>query len=68
MSVFDTFNSFEFDKNKDRIFGIKSGIIWGNVKDTYLTQPILYISKLKSITEDEFQELLNSINISFKIK
>lgn len=29
MSIFEKIKSFEFDKNRNNIFGIKSGIVWG---------------------------------------
>lgn len=28
MSIFEKIKSFEFDKNRNNIFGIKSGIVW----------------------------------------
>lgn len=30
MSIFNKIKSFEFDKNKKNVFGIKSAIIWGH--------------------------------------
>ena len=65
MSIFDKFKSFSFDRNKSRLFGIKSGIIWGYFKDKNSVSPILYISKPKHISQEEFDELLDSIEINF---
>lgn len=64
MSIFDRIQSFEFDKNERKDF-VKSAIVWGHLKNENTCQPILYISKPKHITEEEFQELLNSIDIKF---
>ena len=63
MSIFDRLKSFEFDKNRKHIFGIKSGIVWGNGEKG--TSPILYISKPKHVSQEDFEELVNSIDIQF---
>jgi len=63
MSIFDRLKSFEFDKNKNKIYGLKSAIIWGN--DERGTSPILYISKPKHVSLEDYNELLNSIDIQF---
>lgn len=68
MGVFDEIKSFEFDRNRNKIFGIKSGIVWGHSKDKNYIFPLLYISKPKHITEEQFNELLDSIEINFLIK
>ena len=67
-TIFDKIKSFEFDKNEQRIFGIKSGIIWGHSKKTNEMFPMLYLSKPKNISENDFKLLLNSIDIKFKLK
>lgn len=67
MGILNEIRSFEFDKNRKKIFGIKSGIVWGHSKDTNGSFPMLYISKPKGITEEQFNELLNSIDIQFLI-
>lgn len=67
MGILNEIRSFEFDKNRKKIFGIKSGIVWGHSKDTNVSFPMLYISKPKWITEEQFNELLNSIDIQFLI-
>jgi len=63
MSIFNKIKSFEFDRNRQHLFGIKSGIVWGNGEKG--TSPILYISKPKHISQEDFEELLNSIDIQF---
>ncbi len=66
MSVFDSIKSVEFDKNRGKIFGIKSGIIWGHRIDKNAIFPLLYISKPKGISQEDFEELLDKIVINFK--
>jgi hypothetical protein len=66
MSIFDNLRSYEFDRNKKRVFGIKSAIIWGHSKNSNSCSPLLYISKPRGITNDEFNELLDSLIIGFK--
>ena len=63
--IFNTIKSVSFDKNEDRIFGIKSGIVWGHRKKTGALFPLLYISKPKHISENDFKTLLSTITISF---
>ena len=64
MNILDNISCIEFDKNKDKIFGIKSGILWGVKKDEAVAFPILYISKPKHISDEDYQILLDNINIS----
>ncbi len=66
MTILDKIKSFEFDKNRNAIFGIKSGIVWGHSKDTNGIFPILYISKPKSISQEDFELLLDKIDISIR--
>ena len=56
-SVFDNIKSIEFDKNRGKIFGIKSGIIWGHRVDKSMSFPLLYIQKPKAISEKDFENL-----------
>jgi len=65
MSIFDDISSFEFDKNRKQLFGIKSGIVWGHSKNTNGIFPMLYISKPQYISQEDFELLLNSIDINF---
>lgn len=68
MSIFKNIRSFEFDKNKKHIFGIKSAIIWGHSSRTNGIFPLLYLRKPKSISEEDYNELIEHIEISFKFK
>ena len=65
MSIFEKYKDFEFDKNKEKIFGIKSGIVWGHSKTKNSISPLLYISKPKHVSQEDFEELLETIRISF---
>lgn len=66
MNILETIHSFEFDKNKNKVFGIKSGIVWGHSNKTNATFPMLYISKPKHITQEDFELLLDKIDISIR--
>lgn len=65
MSIFDNLRSFEFDRNRKQIFGVKSGIVWGHSNKTNGMYPILYISKPRNISQEDYEELLNCIDIQF---
>lgn len=65
MSIFDKIRSVEVDKNKNKIFGIKSAIIWAHSNQTNSTYPLLYLRKPKNITDEEYKELIDSINVTF---
>lgn len=64
MNILERIKSFEFDKNKKKMFGVKSGIVWGHSKDTNSIFPMLYISKPKSISQEDFNLLLDKIEIN----
>lgn len=66
MNILDTIKSFEYDKNRSAIFGIKSAIIWGHSKDSNSSFPMLYISKPKGISQSDFEILLDSLEIEIK--
>lgn len=63
MSIFEKIKSFSIDKNKEQQFGVKSAIVWGNSNNS--TFPILYLSKPRHISEEEFRELIDAISIEF---
>jgi len=65
MNILTRIKSFCFDKNRDKIFGIKSGIVWGFDKDKHSQFPMLYISKPKNISQEDFELLLDKIDIQF---
>lgn len=68
MTIFDKIKSFEFDRNRRRLFGIKSGIVWGHSKEVNAMFPMLYISKPKSISQEDFELMLDSLQLEFKVK
>ena len=62
MSIISKISSFEFDKTfKFR----KSAIIWGH--EPGVMYPILYLSKPKHISQEDFEEILNKLEINIKI-
>ena len=63
MNILEQIRSFEFDKNRKAIFGIKSAIIWGHSKKTNGQFPMLYITKPKGISQSDFELLLDCLNI-----
>jgi len=65
-NVLREIKSFEFDKNRKNVFGIKSGIVWGHSKNTNSSFPLLYISKPKNISQKDFELLLEKIDISIR--
>ena len=65
--IFDDIKSFEIDRNQDKKFGIKSGIVWGHSADNNGIFPIMYLSKPKGISQEDFDLLLAQININFRI-
>ena len=65
MSRFDNLRSLEFDRNRKQIFGVKSGIVWGHSNKTNGMYPILYISKPKNISQEDYEKLLDCIEIQF---
>jgi len=66
MSILDKIRSIEFDRNRKELFGIKSGIVWGHSKESNSSSPLLYISKPKSISKEDFEEILNKLEINIK--
>lgn len=67
MSILKELQSFEFDRNKSKVFGIKSAIIWGHHKNGG-SYPLLYITKPKHVTQEEYEEILDGLNIQLTYK
>lgn len=65
MAITDNIRSIEFDRNENHIFGIKSAILWGH-REKGLTAPLLYISKPKHISQEDFEYLINHIDIGLR--
>jgi len=66
MSIFHEIRAIEFDRNTNHQFGVKSAILWGHSKHTNGAFPILYISKPKHISQDDFDYILNKLDIKIK--
>lgn len=62
-TIIESIRSFEYDKNRKNIFGIKSAIVWGHSKNTNGCFPMLYISKPKGISKEDYDLLLDKIQI-----
>ena len=65
-SIFDNLRGFEVYPNEDKIFGIKSAIIFGINKNENSSSPLLYLTKPKNITDEQYKELISRIKITFK--
>jgi hypothetical protein len=63
--MLDNLRSFEFDRNKKRIFGIKSAIVWGHSKTSNSSSPLLYISKPKHVSQEDFDFILDHLDLTF---
>ena len=63
-TILDQIKSFEYDKNRKKLFGIKSAIIWGHSNRTNSIFPMLYISKPKHISQEDYELLLDKLQIS----
>lgn len=63
MNILNKLCAIEFDRNKNKILGIKSGILWGYSNETNGSFPLLYISKPKHVSEEDFEILLNNLEI-----
>ncbi len=66
-NILERIRSFEYDKNRNKIFGIKSAIIWGYSKDTNSSFPMIYISKPKNVSQTDFELLLDKIDIEIRL-
>lgn len=63
-TILDSIRSFEYDKNKNNALGIKSGIVWGHSNNSNSSFPMLYISKPKGISKEDFDLLLDKLEIN----
>jgi hypothetical protein len=55
--------SYEVDTNREHKYGIKSAIVWGHSRDTNSVFPLLYLTKPKGMTQEDYEYLLKKINI-----
>jgi hypothetical protein len=63
MNILQQIRSYEYDKNRNNIFGIKSAIVWGHSNQGGGNFPLLYITKPKHISQEDFELLLNKLQI-----
>lgn len=61
MSILNNIESVEYDKNRDKKFNLKSGIIWGHMSNKCF--PLLYLTKPKSVSQKDFEIILNKLQI-----
>jgi len=65
-TILDQIKSFEYDKNRNKLFRIKSAVIWGHSNSTNGIFPMLYISKPKHISQEDYELLLDNLEITIK--
>lgn len=63
MSILNDLKSIELDKNKRKVFGIKSGILWGHSNKTNGSYPLFYILKPKHMTQEDFDIILDHLEV-----
>jgi hypothetical protein len=66
MAITDNIRTIEFDRNRRKTFRIKSGIIWGHSNKTNSSYPLLYISKPRGVSKEDFEYLLDHLDISLR--
>jgi hypothetical protein len=66
MTVLDEIGSFSFDQNREEKFGVKSGIVYGHSNTVNAIYPLLYISKPKHLSQEDFDLLLSKLDISIR--
>ena len=65
-NILDSIKSFGYDKNRNGIFGLKSAVVWGHSKESNSIFPLLYISKPKSVRQEDYELLLDKIDIEIR--
>jgi len=63
MNIFDKIEAITFDPNKAQLFGVKSAILWGHSNETNSMFPLVYISKPKNISQEDFDLIIKGIEI-----
>ena len=59
--------SISYDKNRDGKWPLKSAILFGNHKNN-TSSPLVYISKPKHVTQEDFDEILDRLQISLQTR
>lgn len=66
-SITRRIKSYELDTNREQKYGIKSAIIWGYPKESPNSIfPMLYLSKPKNISQEDYEHLLTKIDITIR--
>ena len=65
--IIDGAKHFAFDKNENKMFGVKSGILWRYSKEKNSCSPALYFSKPKHVSQEDFEEILSRLRVSFGV-
>ena len=66
MSILDRIRSIEFDRNRKKVLGIKSAVLWAHSKDNNGSYPLLYISKPKHISQEDYDFMLDRLDINIR--
>ena len=66
MSKLGKITSIEFDQNKTRVFGIKSAILWAH-EGSGSSYPLLYISKPKHVSQEDYDRVISKLDINVKV-
>ena len=64
--LFESIKAIEFDKNRDKKFGLKSAILWAHSKNTNGIYPLVYISKPKGLSQEEFDEVIDHLHLDIR--
>lgn len=57
----DDIGAIEYDRNKNKVFGIKSAILWGHKGST--ATPLMYFRKPKNMAQKDFDDILDRMYI-----
>jgi hypothetical protein len=68
MTIIDRIKSFEFDRNRNNVFGIKAAIVWARTEEGFTLYPLLYISKPRWITQKDYDDILDRLQLSISIE
>jgi hypothetical protein len=61
-SIIERIEAIEFDKNKNKIFGIKSAILWAYSGNGAF--PLLYLSKPRHLSQEDYHEIISRVKIN----
>jgi len=64
--ILDDIRATEFDQNRSKLFGIKSGILWGHSNKNNSMAPLLYLSRPNHLSQEDFEAILSRVEIRIK--